>query len=179
MTEASARGTLRRMTIAPIPTKYAGYHFRSRLEARWAVFFDALRIQWEYEPEGFALPSGAYLPDFRVTSPAIEGEHPTYWVEIKGTEPADMEKAHMSELSAASGRVCMLFVGDPLNHTCYRFGKTGWVHEPETELTTLYFDMWSFLGFKGTPEDWIEPVQKAGKAARSARFEHGQSGATA
>ncbi len=36
-----------------IETRYAGCRFRSRLEARWAVFFDALGIPWEYEPQGF------------------------------------------------------------------------------------------------------------------------------
>ena len=45
-------------------TEYNGYRFRSRLEARWAVFFDAAKIEYEYEPEGFDLSSGGYLPDF-------------------------------------------------------------------------------------------------------------------
>lgn len=50
-----------------IQTTYKGYRFRSRLEARWAVFFDAMRIPWEYEPEGYRLPDGrGYLPDFRL-----------------------------------------------------------------------------------------------------------------
>lgn len=48
------------MTIKAIETQYKGYRFRSRLEARWAVFFDVLGIQWEYEPEGFDL-TDAYL----------------------------------------------------------------------------------------------------------------------
>jgi len=48
-----------------IETEYKGYKFRSRLEARWAVFFDACGIMWEYEPEGFELDNGMYyLPDF-------------------------------------------------------------------------------------------------------------------
>lgn len=52
--------------IKPIETYYNGYRFRSRLEARWAVFFDTLGVEYEYEPEGFMLPSGkCYLPDFR------------------------------------------------------------------------------------------------------------------
>lgn len=38
-----------------VQTEYKGYLFRSRLEARWAVFFDTLGIQWEYEPEGIVL----------------------------------------------------------------------------------------------------------------------------
>jgi hypothetical protein len=41
--------------IKAIETQYKGYRFRSRLEARWAVFFDALDIKWEYEKEGYAL----------------------------------------------------------------------------------------------------------------------------
>lgn len=39
--------------VRPIETSYAGCRFRSRLEARWAVFFDALDIPWDYEPQGF------------------------------------------------------------------------------------------------------------------------------
>lgn len=51
--------------IKVIPTHYNGYYFRSRLEARWAVFFDALNIKYHYEPEGFLLHDGSYyLPDF-------------------------------------------------------------------------------------------------------------------
>jgi hypothetical protein len=48
-----------------IPTKYNNHFFRSRLEARWAVYFDALSAKWVYEPEGYELPDGSrYLPDF-------------------------------------------------------------------------------------------------------------------
>lgn len=51
--------------IKAIETVYNGYRFRSRLEARWAVFFDAAGIEYEYEPEGFELDDGTkYLPDF-------------------------------------------------------------------------------------------------------------------
>ena len=52
------------MTIKAIETEYNGYKFRSRLEARWAVFFDNARIKYDYEPEGFELSCGKYLPDF-------------------------------------------------------------------------------------------------------------------
>lgn len=53
--------------IKPIETVYNGYRFRSRLEARWAVFFDALGVKYEYEPEGFLTEDGTtYLPDFFV-----------------------------------------------------------------------------------------------------------------
>ena len=51
--------------IKAIQTYYKGYKFRSRLEARWAVFFDELGIRYEYEPEGIKLSDGTvYLPDF-------------------------------------------------------------------------------------------------------------------
>lgn len=59
----------RRMaTITPIETLYAGCRFRSRLEARWAVFFDSLNIKWEYEPQGYTVGKDKqpYLPDFRL-----------------------------------------------------------------------------------------------------------------
>lgn len=53
------------MAIKAIETEYNGYRFRSRLEARWAVFFDVLHIKYEYEPEGYELTDGSwYLPDF-------------------------------------------------------------------------------------------------------------------
>lgn len=51
--------------IAAIPAAYNGYRFRSRTEARWAVFLDILNIRWEYEVEGYQLADGLrYLPDF-------------------------------------------------------------------------------------------------------------------
>lgn len=41
-------------------TAYKGINFRSRLEARWAAFFDIVGWVWEYEPEC----DGLYIPDF-------------------------------------------------------------------------------------------------------------------
>lgn len=75
--------------IKPIETFYNGYRFRSRLEARWAVFFDALGVEYEYEPEGFKLPSGkCYLPDFKVKCYGKRGsinDTPfDLWIEVKG-----------------------------------------------------------------------------------------------
>lgn len=65
-------------TIKAIETRYRGYRFRSRLEARWAVFFDQLGLKWDYEQQGFDLgqPLGAYLPDFWL--PELKK-----WIEIK------------------------------------------------------------------------------------------------
>jgi hypothetical protein len=50
--------------LIPIDTEYNGYYFRSRLEARYAVYFDKLGWKYEYEAEGYKLDSGFYLPDF-------------------------------------------------------------------------------------------------------------------
>ncbi len=54
------------MTRTPIQTRYKGYRFRSRLEARCAVVFDAIKVPWVYEAEGFELSIGRYLPDFHL-----------------------------------------------------------------------------------------------------------------
>lgn len=47
-------------SIKAYPTVYRGRQYRSRLEARWAAFFDALGLRHEYEP--FDL--GKWSPDF-------------------------------------------------------------------------------------------------------------------
>lgn len=78
------------MEIKAIETEYKGYRFRSRLEARWAVFFDAMGVKWEYEPEGFENRNGErYLPDFYLPSFDI-------WCEVK---PSD--KSRESEVKKA------------------------------------------------------------------------------
>ena len=46
--------------IRAIETLYHGCRFRSRLEARWAVFLTYARVIYQYEVEGFHLPSGNY-----------------------------------------------------------------------------------------------------------------------
>ena len=60
--------------IKPIKTFYKGIEFRSRLEARWARFFDACGVRWDYEQEGYELGYGRrYLPDFLVHNVGIYG----------------------------------------------------------------------------------------------------------
>lgn len=90
------------MTIKAIETRYAGCRFRSRLEARWAVFFDTLGIEWQYEPEGFELPSGWYLPDFLLSL-----KQGRVWFEVKpgsrGDNPfSPLDDARLSELASES-----------------------------------------------------------------------------
>lgn len=72
--------------IKPIETFYKGYRFRSRLEARWAVFFDSMGIEYQYEPEGFEIDLNDgekifYLPDFYLPNEGC-------YVEVKGTDNA-------------------------------------------------------------------------------------------
>lgn len=43
-----------------IATTYRGIRFRSRLEAKWALFFDLVEWRWEYEP----FDANGYIPDF-------------------------------------------------------------------------------------------------------------------
>lgn len=51
--------------IAAKPTTYRGVKFKSRLEARHAVFYDKIRVAWEYEPDKYELGNGwVYTPDF-------------------------------------------------------------------------------------------------------------------
>ena len=75
--------------IKAVPTEYKGYRFRSRLEARWAVFFDACGVEWEYEPEGYDLGNGLYyLPDFLLHG--VQGRAAgDLYVEVKGKMAAD------------------------------------------------------------------------------------------
>jgi|TARA_R100000152_G_C6774785_1_gene202773 hypothetical protein len=49
-------------TIKAHPTTYNNTAFRSRLEARWAAFFDAAGWRWEYEP----VDLNGWSPDFRL-----------------------------------------------------------------------------------------------------------------
>lgn len=72
--------------IKAIETQWKGYRFRSRLEARWAVFFEHLGVRWDYEPEGFKTGwhegrQRDWLPDFQIW--LRDGKSP-YWVEVKG-----------------------------------------------------------------------------------------------
>lgn len=82
------------MSIKAIETIYNGYRFRSRLEARWAVFFDAAGIKYQYEPEGFCVSnfdstSFYYLPDFYFPDQGVYGE-------VKGRPFTEQEKEKMA-----------------------------------------------------------------------------------
>lgn len=61
--------------IPAIPTKFNSTQFRSRLEARWAAFFEILCWDYVYEP----FDADGYIPDFVITFPA----RPPLLVEVK------------------------------------------------------------------------------------------------
>jgi hypothetical protein len=95
-------------TLQAIPTIYKNYAFRSRLEARYALFFDSLGVAYEYEPEGYSLHGLNYLPDFRLPEAQC-------WLEVKGQEPTDDEKEKARRLAIASAWPVFVVWGDPVN----------------------------------------------------------------
>ena len=91
--------------IKAIETVYDGYRFRSRLEARWAVFFDTLGIEYRYEPEGYNLEGIWYLPDFFLPKQQC-------WLEIKPDLPTHEEREKAIRLSIASRKPVIILAGD-------------------------------------------------------------------
>ncbi len=188
--------------IKPIETIYNGYRFRSRLEARWAVFFDALDIDYEYEKQGFNLALNAhrvkYLPDFWV--PGLKGGSGG-WIEIKGTPPAPGSQDDLgpSLLAICSEKPVFVFWGEieiPHINTIYHCGSTtrgeiygarwAWSDCPHCHVLGLsYLGKVSLLPcgcykrhhYTETFEyNAISPRLKAAyTAARQARFEHGET----
>src|SRR5208282_5082838 len=104
--------------LRPIETKYRGYRFRSRLEARWAVYFDAIGLKWEYEPQGFNLDGMRYLPDFWL--PQV-----TTWAEIKPVKFTDKEEEKAKRLAEETDTFVLMLIGTP-DLVCYRAAKSAW-----------------------------------------------------
>jgi hypothetical protein len=86
-----------------IPTTYADTNFRSRLEARWAAFFDLVGWKWTYEP----IDADGYIPDF-----LIHGERP-FFVEVGPCVVVGdyREKAAKPDQSVATLGLDLLIVG--------------------------------------------------------------------
>lgn len=129
--------------INAIPTEYNGITFRSRTEARWAVFLDVLKIKWEYEAEGYQLLSGSYLPDFWV--PEIDA-----FLEVK-PEGAE-EDRRWSELVALTNKRLFVTSGAPgSSHEMYG-PNPDW---PATELAMYCAD---------SADNWYGPMSAHQKA---------------
>ena len=117
------------MDIKPIETIYNGYRFRSRLEARWAVFFDAANIRYQYEPEGFVGYLGIpYLPDFYLPDFCV-------YAEVKGSDKQlkeDIEKIDQA----------IDFNSTPISNGLVLLGEIPYTDNPELipVFTLLYWD---------------------------------------
>lgn len=183
-----------------IETEYRGYKFRSRLEARWAVFFDACGVKWEYEPEGFDLGDGIYyLPDFllhnvyfKYADEDCKGED--LYVEVKGqmTE-ADAKKIHIFSINEPILVVGSIPDGDSWWDICQNITD---INSQDMYFPAVYYDFitimddcWTaypgvdsnghFVLFGGNlasighADD--DATTKAYRLARQARFEHGEN----
>lgn len=188
-------------TIKAIETSYKGCRFRSRLEARWAVFFDAIGAAWQYEPQGYVLPGGiCYLPDFLLTDCGT-------WVEVKGDGQKldrplmELAARHLPQAPCVAGErgVPLIVLGPIPEPMAEDEPDWGWVGLPSgSEGLVGRFGFGSFrknlrpwwLDYCPSLQDWTTPILCEGefatdvsvaayRAARSARFEHGESGAPA
>lgn len=112
-----------------ITTFYKGVEYRSRLEARWACFFDLIGWKFEYEP--FDLDY--YIPDF-----LLVGQHPTL-VEVKPYASLDEFKPLAANLPKAP--YPFLLVGStPFNRSEYWDEPTiGLVSERATGQDDAWF----------------------------------------
>jgi hypothetical protein len=182
----------RNSQLQALETHWAGHRFRSRGEARWAVFFQEAGIPWEYEPQGYKLEHGCYLPDFWLPTQEC-------FIEIKSGWPTEEECEIAYELAHASGFNVYLFYG----HIPYEGGESPFY--PQVFGDSAYalfgdcpgFDvghMWcecpvcAEVGIEFQAEASRLPCHcsncdpngasprllRAYAAARSARFEHGE-----
>jgi len=160
-----------------IETEYNGYRFRSRLEARWAVFFDNADLTYKYEPEGFDTGEyGYYLPDFWLGH-YIDGLFDDgwgFWVEIKPTTADNIEVAKLQAVCVQTGHNGLLLQGDPYPDE-FEITKVQVTHLDNPRLMPEYHPFWLWIG-KLDDNPRRKQLERAYKAARQARFEHGQVG---
>ena len=140
----------------PIQTWYRHILFRSRKEARWAVFFDSLGIPFLYEPEGYELPSGKYLPDFWLPNQSV------FW-EVKGKQPTEHEEQLCKDLAIATESPVLLHFGDvgppsgfrssPISGLVYDMSDSAYIHYPDGWDNGYVWCQCSFCGFLGLQFD--------------------------
>jgi hypothetical protein len=103
-------------------TIYKDYKFASRLEARYAYFWDLMGVPWEYEKEALDLDGLTYIPDFWLPANRM-------WHETKGEITTDTIGVKVLEkckrLAILSGYPVVLSFHDPLNQRCIAFGVQG------------------------------------------------------
>ena len=169
--------------IKAIETRYKGRRFRSRLEARWFIFFESFGLQVEYEREGFVVDGIPYLPDFYIPAEDL-------WIEIKPSsiEPTAQVYAE-SLLMGLPGRT-ILVCGEPCSGK-YRVVDTKdsslrnsiFLTDRRDDHCLWIFDEDTFSGSQLTScsakdHDKLpiesDFLQAAYNAAIGARFEHGE-----
>lgn len=189
-----------------IETKYKGYRFRSRLEARWAVFFDALGIKWQYEPEGFMVDDETpYLPDFYVHmredhESRIKHPNAGYWIEVKPAAPNAEEVRKLQAVCSSTMSNGYFFCGVPGELPVVRINAIPPLLPMSKEAQEAFEFLTSLI--KKRDRDFLSgpigslvysaavdccmdgdlDIAKVGmaiQAARSARFEFGECGAAA
>lgn len=95
--------------LKPLETRYDGHRFRSRREARWAVFFKEAGIDAQYEEQGYDLgEAGWYLPDFRINRGTPAG----HFFEVKGVTPTREELAKAEALCEQSKLPVYVYYAD-------------------------------------------------------------------
>jgi hypothetical protein len=141
-----------------IQTPHKGILFRSRLEARWAVFFDHLEIEWEYELEGYDLDGVKYLPDFYL--PKFDAG---VFVECKPIELNKREKLKADLLVLHTEKKLLKAIGTPKNkpYEFIYFDRCDGV--PGLDFYHAYLSKYHNL----------DSYQAAVNAALSERFENG------
>jgi hypothetical protein len=155
--------------IKAIETRYKGYRFRSRLEARWAVFFDSIGMEWVYEPEGFDLgPLGLYLPDFFVHGNGHRGPY----IEIKPTRPNENEIHKLISVCDDKCAYGLMLWGVPGEEGFLDIHKDGFIERDSADdeidlaeaLVRYSYTRWL------SHSDYLSACGRA----RAARFEHGE-----
>jgi hypothetical protein len=176
--------------IQAIETRYNGMRFRSRAEARWAVFFEAAGIRFEYEAQGYVVDGRPYLPDFWLPDAKV-------WMEVKGDDPTPEEIVLCEKLAKQGGQPCLLAKGPPTraggiaiywpieNYMASGAGAYRFADDRRDEgVIWLQSQTHAFvvIGKDKTTDHDREPIvfngptAKGYAAAASARFEHGESG---
>lgn len=155
----------------PIETEYQGYWFRSRLEARWAVFFEEMGLDWSYEVQGFNLSgdrgekSTCYLPDFYIQNVKTPWEESiAIWLEVKGVMKKK-DKETCKALAIESQHPVLLVQGDPADEHITLYRK----HTPVQEVKFTACRK-GIRVVKSRTSQPSKALVKAQKAARSERF---------
>lgn len=163
--------------ITPIETVYKGYRFRSRLEARWAIYLDHAGWVWEYEPQGYTLSNGKkYLPDFLVSGPEGSQQCESFWLEVKAQQLTDNEYEKCKLLREGTGLNVIFAIGTPNPKTIMNLHS---VDEPYGEGLSICAGCaikWGRPGFTMSECEPNDQTIAACDAARAARFEFGENG---